>query len=103
MIIPSHFWVSHRLNYGTAHQRPRQIARTEIYVCTGNPGSYGIEDGTLRSLDNAGPADAMADQQNAKSYYRGISSNISVAPSRPTVKMTSPKVLVLKPASQYVK
>lgn len=36
-------------------------------------------------------------------YYNGMSSIISVAPSRPTVKMTSPNVFVLKPASQYVK
>lgn len=33
-------------------------------------------------------------------YYRGTSSSISVAPSRPTVMITSPNVLVLKPASQ---
>ena len=33
----------------------------------------------------------------------GISDNISVAPSRPAVIITSPSVLVLKPASQYVK
>lgn len=31
---------------------------------------------------------------------RGIFSSISVAPSRPTVIMTSPRVFVLKPASQ---
>ena len=35
--------------------------------------------------------------------YSGMSSSISVAPSRPTVIITSPNVLVLNPASQYVK
>lgn len=35
--------------------------------------------------------------------YSGMSSSISVAPSRPMVIITSPNVLVLNPASQYVK
>lgn len=33
----------------------------------------------------------------------GMSSINSVAPSRPTVMMTSPRVLLRKPASQYLK
>jgi len=35
--------------------------------------------------------------------HNGIPSINSIAPSRPTVIITSPKVLVAKPASQYVK
>jgi hypothetical protein len=35
--------------------------------------------------------------------HRGISSINSIAPSRPTVMIMSPKVLVANPASQYVK
>ena len=42
-------------------------------------------------------------QSQAVTLYSGISSSISVAPSRPMVMITSPNVLVLNPASQYVK
>lgn len=56
----------------------------------------------LKSLQK-GDFWSQSQEKQGHHIYNGTPWSISIAPSRPTVMMTSPKVLVLKPASQYVK
>ena len=57
----------------------------------------------LCRITKSGPKRDAVNKGVIKSAHNGTSSIICVAPSLPTVMITSPSVLVEKPASEYLK